>query len=207
MRIGAIITADIANYTQLSPGDQKKLISQISFLSKNQKIEFYRGDSFQIYLKHPKEALKMILQLRTAAKAVANHSSKPVADIRAGIGIGEVDTPVRMLRTATGEAFVLSGRGFDSTANSKRRLIIQSKTPSFNQTLKVIASFVDYLVDRMTTKQAEVIFELLNNLTQLEAARKLHKSQPTINQHIQSAGWTEIVNLMDDYEAITAQIE
>lgn len=206
MSIGAVITADIANYIKLSPGDQKKLISQISSLSKNQKIEFYRG-SFQIYLKHPKEALKLILQLRTATKAVANHSSKPVADIRTGIGIGEVDTPVRMLRTATGEAFVLSGRGFDSTANSKQRLIIQSKTPSFNQTLKVIASFVDYLVDRLTTKQAEVIFELLNNLTQQEAARKLHKSQPTINQHIQSAGWIEIVKLMDDYEAITAQIK
>jgi hypothetical protein len=207
MPIGAVITADIANFTQLTPGNQKRLISQISSLAKSHKIEFYRGDSFQIYLKHPQEALKLILKLRTATKAVAHHSSKPVADIRAGIGIGEVDTPVRTLRTATGEAFVLSGRGFDSTVNSKQRLIIQSKIPSFNETLKVIALFVDYLVDRMTTKQAEVIFELLNNLTQQEVARKLYKSQPTINQHIQSAGWTEIVNLMGGYEAITAQIK
>jgi hypothetical protein len=207
MAIGAVITADIANYTQLSPGDQKKLINMISSLVKNHKIEFYRGDGFQIYLRHPKEALKLLLYLRTAAKSIDQHASKPVADIRAGIGIGPVNLPVKTVRTATGEAFVLSGRGFDGIDKSKQRLIIQSENPSVTATLKVIASFIDYLLDRLTSKQAEVIFELLDDQTQKEAARKLHKSQATINRHVKSSGWAEIVNLMNDYEEITAQIK
>jgi hypothetical protein len=207
MAIGAVITADIANYTQLSPVDQKKLINIISALAKNHKIEFYRGDGFQIYLRHPKEALKLLLYLRTAAMSIGQHSSKPVADIRAGIGIGAVNLPVKTLRTATGEAFVLSGRGFDAIDKSRQRLIIQSENPSVNSTLKVIASFIDYLLIRLTSKQAAVIFELLDDRTQKEVARKLHKSQATINRHVKSSGWAEIINLMDDYNAITAQIK
>lgn len=207
MAIGAVITADIANYTQLSGPNQKKLISIIYSLTKKHKIEFYRGDGFQVYIKDPGEALKLLLYLRISAKAIDQDTSKPVADIRAGIGIGQVNRPVRTLRTATGEAFVLSGRGFDRIVKSKQRLIIQSEFPSVSQTLKVIASFIDYLLDRLTSKQAEVIFELLNDQTQKEAARKLHKSQATINQHVQSAGWAEIVNLLDDYAQLTSQFK
>jgi hypothetical protein len=207
MATGAVITADIANYTLLSKPAQKKLINLIHLLAKAYKIEFYRGDSFQVYLKHPGEALKLILNFRTAAKAIDQTSMKPAADVRAGIGIGQVNTPVRAIKTATGEAFILSGRGFDGMVKSKQRLIIQSELPSLNQTLKVIASFTDYLMDQLTSKQAEVVFELLNHETQLEAARKLHKSQATISQHVQSAGWTEIVQLLDNYAQLTAQFK
>jgi hypothetical protein len=203
----AVITADIANYTGLSTSDQQKLIGILSVLAKQHKLEFYRGDSFQVYLKHPQEALKLLLKMRTAAKGINQASMVPVSDIRASIGIGLVNIPVKTISTATGEAFILSGRSFDGMLKSDQQLVIQAGIPSISPALRLIASFVDYLLSQLTSKQAEVVFELLNNHTQIETARKLNKSQATINQHLQSAAWTEIEKLLDEYEQLTSQLQ
>lgn len=207
METGAVITADIVNYTGLSRADQLKLIDRVTQLAKEYMLEFYRGDSFQIYLKQPIDALKLLLQLRTAAKAIDQSSMTPMADIRASIGIGEVETPLTSLSTATGEAFILSGRSFDSMIKSEQKLIIQSGQISIATALKLIASFVDYLLNHLTSKQAEVVFELLNDQTQTETAKKLKKSQATVNQHLQSAAWTEIEKLLDEYVQLTSQFQ
>ena len=204
MRKSAVITGDIVNYTKLSSSDQKKLIQIISTLAKPYKIEFYRGDGFQIYLKRPNESLKFLIKLRTAAKKITHGLMMPIADIRASIGIGNVSEPVRTLKTATGEAFVLSGRNFDEMIGSAQRLVIQSEIPSTQPALKVITYFVDYLMERLTFKQAEVVFELLNGHSQKEVARILDKSQATISQHLQSAGWTEIEKLLDEFDRLVS---
>jgi hypothetical protein len=207
MRKAAVITGDIVNYTKLSSTNQKKLIDIISSLAKPYKLGFYRGDSFQVYLKRPNESLKLLILLRAAAKKINQGSKMPLADIRASIGIGEVEEPVRTLKTATGEAFILSGRSFDAIVGSLQKLIIQSAIPSMEPALKVIAYFVDYLLERLTSKQAEVVFELLNGHAQIEAARILHKSQATISQHLQSAGWAEIEKLLNEFDGLISQIQ
>ena len=85
--------------------------------------------------------------------------------------------------------------------------MIQSEMPSINPALRVIAYFVDYLLKQLTSKQAAVVYELLNDHTQLEAAKKLNKSQATINQHVQSAAWTEIEKLLEEFSSLTLQLE
>jgi hypothetical protein len=207
MKRRAVITADIVNYTKLLSVDQKELLKVISSLARPNKLEFYRGDSFQVYLKHPHDALKLLLKMRTAAKRINHGSMMPVADIRASIGIGTVKEPIRTLKTATGEAFILSGRNFDVIVNSEQRLIIQSNQDSIAPALKLIAYFVDYLMMRLTSKQAEVVFELLNSHTQIEVARILDKSQATISQHLQSAGWMEMEKLLDEFEKLISEIQ
>jgi len=204
---GAVITADIASFTLLSKVDQQKLLETLTELGRPHPFEFYRGDSFQIYLVNPSESLKLLLKLRTAAKSIHQDSAMPIADIRASIGIGQVNIPVTNLSTATGEAFLLSGRSFDSMTKSEERLMIQSEMPSINPALRVIAYFVDYLLKQLTSKQAAVVYELLNDHTQLEAAKKLNKSQATINQHVQSAAWTEIEKLLEEFSSLTLQLE
>ena len=201
---GAVITADIVNFTRLSSDDQKKLMNIISSQAKSYKLEFYRGDSFQVYLKRPNESLKLVIKLRAAAKKINHGSMMPVADMRTSIGIGHVNKPVRTLKTATSEAFILSGRSFDTIADSAQRLIIQSVIPSIGPALKVIAYFVDYLMEQMTSKQAEVVFELLNGYTQIEVARILDKSQATISQHLQASGWSEIEKLLAEFDSLTS---
>jgi hypothetical protein len=207
MENGAVITADIVKFTQLSAPDQQKLLDILSSFGKPYLMEFYRGDSFQVYLMDAKEALSLLLILRTAAKTIHQDAMMPLADIRASIGIGQVVAPVQTLNTASGEAFILSGRSFDNMIKSEQKLIILSEIPTLNAALKIIAYFVDYLMDQLTFKQAAVVFELLNNQTQKEAARKLNKSQATINQHLHSAAWAQIEKLLEEYEQLTSQFQ
>lgn len=197
---GAIVTGDIVNSTRLKKPEEKKLLSTLSSVLKPHQYMFYRGDSFQVYIAEPKDALKIVLQMRAAAKRLTTESSLPLADIRASIGIGNVTKPVRNLETATGEAFLLSGRTFDEMSKSGKRLLIQSNNDSINLGLKVVANYADSLFALLTSKQAAVIFELLMERNQKETAKALKKSQPTINKHAQSAKWPEIINLIEDYK-------
>src|SRR5690349_10745118 len=112
MPTSAVITADIVNSTLLPRKQEKKLFNALELILKPYKYEFYRGDSFQVYVKDPGKALKLLLQIRLAAKKIINGSSALQYDVRASIGIGAIASPIRSLKTAAGEAFILSGRAF-----------------------------------------------------------------------------------------------
>ena len=101
----AVITADIVNSTRLKKAEEKMLISNLSFILKSYKFEFYRGDSFQAYIPDPKQALKVVLQVRAAAKRLSSGFSSPFTDIRASIGIGNITEPVKDLKTAKEKPF------------------------------------------------------------------------------------------------------
>lgn len=204
--IAAIITADIVNSTKLSKAEFKKLEKSLAALLEPHVHEFFRGDSFQVFIKSPGDALKLLLQLRSAAIRIS--TGETIADIRASIGISTVKTAVRSLKTASGEAFVLSGRAFDKLAKEERLAIIcDEKNKAVNLGLNVIAQFIDFLFQRLTVKQAAVVSELMMDRTQVEAATKLKKSQATVHKHVQAAGWHQIERLLEDYKHLILLIE
>ncbi len=171
-------------------------------------LEVYRGDSFQVYVKEAGDAMRLLLQLRAAAKSIDEGGiALPVFDIRAAIGIGTVKTPVKDLRTATGNAFILSGKSLDALQKPDQRLVMVSGQPAADRSLRVIAYFIDYLMERMTIKQALVVYEMLNGQTQAGVAKKLKKSQATVNQHLQAAGWQEIEKLLEEYGNLLIQLQ
>ena len=206
MSMVAVITADIVNSTRLKKAEEKMLLNNLSSILKSFKFEFYRGDSFQAYIPDSRQALKVVLQARAAAKRLSSGFSSPLADVRASIGIGNITTPVRDLKTAKGEAFLLSGRAFDEMSKSGKRLKLQSANDAGNLGLKIIANYADSLFAQLTSKQAAVVFELLMDHNQVETAKRLKKSQPTINKHAQSARWIEINNLIEDYQLFINQL-
>ena len=204
--IGAIITADIVNSTKLSKAEYKKLEKSLSVLLEPYLHEFFRGDSFQAFVKSPNDALRLLLLLRTAAIKIS--SGEAIADIRSSVGISAVKLPVKSLKTASGEAFVLSGRAFDKMTKGERLAIVcDEKNKAVNLGLKLIAQFIDFIFQRLTVKQAAVVFELLMKSTQIEAAKKLKKSQATVHKHTQAAGWPQIEMLLQDYENLIPLIE
>lgn len=204
--IGAIITADIVNSTKLSKAEYKKLEKSLSVLLQDYPHEFFRGDSFQVFAKSPNDALRLVLQLRAAAIKISLEET--IVDIRASIGIGSVKLPVKSLKTASGEAFVLSGRAFDKMVKEERLAIVcDEKNKAVNLGLKLIAQFIEFIFQRLTVKQAAVVSELLMKRTQIEAAKKLKKSQATVHKHTQAAGWPQIEMLLKDYENLIQLIE
>lgn len=205
--LGAVITADIVNSTKLSRPEYKKLVKNLTALLQRHQYEFFRGDSFQVLVKSPEEALKILLQLRTAAMKLSG-TSMPLADVRASIGIGSIKLPVKSFQTASGDVFVLSGRSFDRMLKEERLMIIcDEKYKAINLGLKLVSQFIDYLFQRLTFKQAGVVHELLMNRTQMETAKRLKKSQATVHKHTQAAGWPELEKLLNDYKNLIALIE
>ena len=91
-------------------------------------------------------------------------------------------------------------------SKSGKRLKIQSANEGINLGLKIIADYADSLFSQLTSKQAAVVFELLMDHNQVETAKRLKKSQPTINKHAQSARWVEINNLLEDYQLFINQL-
>ncbi|HRN56899.1 MAG TPA: hypothetical protein PLL71_10630 [Agriterribacter sp.] len=199
MPVGAVITADIVNSTVPGTAMGKKLVTQLSAVLKDHVFEFYRGDSFQVYTRDPLAALKLSFRLRAVAKKLSD-----IYDVRVSIGIGNVAARVRSLRTTNSEAFILSGRMFDQLKDTQR-LRIGSADEKANIAFRVIAGFADYMLKRLTSKQAEVVLELLKGQTQTQISEKLKKKQSTINKHAHSAGWPEIEKLLYEYHQVIIQ--
>jgi DNA-binding NarL/FixJ family response regulator len=204
MAIQAALTCDIVNSTKLKAAEEKKLTNILIdiFIKRGCKIEFFRGDSFQAYVRDPKEALRLALQSRVAAISLFRDEKNRLSDVRISIGIENVKAPVRTLKTAKREAFILSGRKFDELAKSHQRLAITSTNPLANEGLQVISDYLNAIFGVMTGKQAEVIFELLKGEMQKAVAKKFKKTKSTIHQRITSGRWQEIEKLLAQYENI-----
>lgn len=209
--IGAVLTGDIVNSTKLLPTQEERLIKKLKdvldkFLGRHLH-KFYRGDSFQVYMDKPEDALLMALKCRTLAIEIAGkEEAGVVSDIRISIGIGEVNLPIRDLGIAKGEAFLLSGRRFDVLQEAEQRLAIVSGEPLADIGFQVMADYLDSIYSKMTGKQAEVIIELLSNTTQQQLAETLKKSKSTISQLANAGRWPEIERLLKQYELLINQI-
>lgn len=200
--LGAVITADIVNSTAMGSkavAELRSILEQLINANQAKFLSFYRGDSFQSYLVDPYPAYRQALSLRAAARIFENQLPEIKTDLKISIGIGSIETPVTQIKTAQGEAFLLSGRGLDELEKTGRRLIIRCMDEKVNTTLEVISLFTDYLFEALTYKQAEVLQHLLNNRTQIETAKVLDKSQSTINRHVQSLGWKQMEELLRLY--------
>ncbi len=199
MSIKAILTCDIVNSTKLTPAKEQKLITCIKEIFVTHKIEFFRGDSFQVYVKEPENALQLSLLCRIAAMKLYKEQQAQVVDVRISIGIGEVKLPVKVLTTAKGEAFLLSGRTFDKIAKTNQRLIISINNQLANEGLNVISDYLNDILHKITAKQAEVIFDLLEGKTQQAIAKKIKKTKSTIHQLATAGQWPQIEKLLQQY--------
>jgi hypothetical protein len=207
MSIKAILTCDIVNSTKLTPAKERKLVATIKEIFIAHKIEFFRGDSFQVFIKDPENALKLALLCRVAAMKLYKEQKVQVADVRISIGIGEVKQPIKVLSIAKGEAFLLSGRAFDEIAKTSQRLIMAINNPIASQGLEVITDYLNHIFEKVSGKQAEVIFELLKGETQQAVAYKIKKTKSTVHQLTTSGQWPQIEKLLQQYHNVIKLVQ
>ena len=199
MPASAVITGDIVNSTQLDEDSEKRLLQRLNDILKPHKFEFYRGDSFQVYLQDSRQALEIALKCRTAAIGLIQEAAEVVSDVRISIGIGEVASPVLALGSAKGTAFVLSGRALDDLEKTEGRLVIVTENPMANLALGILTDYINSIYRQLTAKQAEVLLELFNGETQQQVAEKLNRSKSTISQHVTAGRWEEIEKIIKQY--------
>lgn len=204
--VGAVLTGDIVNSTKLIPEKEKEIFERLSnTLLKDHLHEFYRGDSFQIYVEKPEEALTLALACRALAIQFTGKTTMDF-DMRISIGIGEVPLPVPSLGMAKGAAFLLSGREFDTLKEKGRRLIMVCGDRKADIGLEVMSDYLDSLFKKMTSKQADVIFELLQGVSQQQLAITLDKSKSTISQLASDGRWPEIEKLLQQYKLLIKEL-
>ncbi len=200
--VHAVLTGDIVNSTLLTPAQEKKLLEELKSIFSPDNYEFYRGDSFQVYLTDARKALEMAVRCRTAAISLVQEETDTAFDIRISIGLGAVEEPVNTLSLAKGEAFLLSGRALDEMGKTGGKLMITINQPLGNMAFSILADYTNSVYRQMTAKQAEVIEELLKGGSQQQVADKLNRSKSTISQHVSAGRWEEIEEIIKKYKSL-----
>jgi hypothetical protein len=207
MPLHAVLTGHILNSTRLESMTERQLIRSLQDILRSFPFEFYRGDSFQAYLKDPRSAFRVALLCRTTAISLTQDKEWAPCDTRISIGLGDVREPPRKKPgAARGEAFALSGKSFDKMDASVAGLVIATSNSLANAGLEVLADYTNSIYQGMTVKQAEIIAGLLTGETQQDIAASLNKSKSTVHQLATSGGWTEIQKLLRHFEKLIGHL-
>lgn len=206
----AVITGDIVGSGEYNWDERMKLIGSvrtaIDDLKKNKILkdddlfEVFQGDSFQLMMNAPQDALKVILIIRCALRNCISAPKKKEPDARISIGIGQVPRLARTLMESDGEAFRLSGRYLEVLKNETYRLGIRTGQDDVNKLLDLISRAVDFIVSDWTFLKSGLLYHyLLTRPTQVELAQLLGISQTNVSKQLRAANFDLLQLHLDHY--------
>jgi SatD family protein len=201
----AIITGDIINSRKVT--DQESWISPLKKIfrlyGKSPKNwEIFRGDSFQLEIPDPANALMAAIRIKAAIKTIRQ------LDVRMAIGIGVKTFDAPRITEANGEAFVNSGEKFEELRKLKLRLALKSPWPQFDELLNLMLTLASIAMNNWSAGSAEMTALSLkyHNLSQKDLGKKLKISQSSVSERQSRAHYTEITELEKFFrEQITKQ--
>lgn len=208
MDIKGVITGDIVGSTHIATKWREQLlndihdtITELMQIDASLRIEFYRGDSFQIVSGNPQETLRIAILLR-ARLISSTPKGMPSWDARLSIGIGEVSFTSEHIVTSDGEAFRLSGRGLDEIG--KQRLQIKTQWETVNEELKVSTSFADDIISGWSVTQSKAVYYALLNraATQKEIGQQIGSSYQNVSKLLVNAKISLIEMYIDRYSTL-----
>lgn len=219
--IRATISADIISSTALSVFDLMHLQSVIrQFLDelsvKSQDADWgrlFKGDSVEIFLSNPHEALRTALLLKALVKKTFVESNMETKQslfkkfgIRIAIGIGEMRMADKNRDVLDGEAIYYSGRALEKGTKEglsvKRSMYFACKDSLFSEQMDVMLGLLDMLFKEATSKQCEVLYYKLMGMNEVEIAEKLGVVQSVVNQHSNAIGWNAIESAVNYFEKL-----
>lgn len=187
------------------------------------KLEFFRGDSFQVLVDKPEMALRVALFLRARLRSVYGRNDmqnepnlskylrkgnrKKLWDARIAIGIGDVSRRSESVLNSDGEAFVLSGHTLDKMKyNEQIAIKIQGfEESSMIQTqLDLLLRLGGGIVQDWTEAQSELAAECIEypQKTQIELEKEYGIAQTTISRRKSGGHIDEILELCDYFEKL-----
>jgi len=201
-----VITGDIINSSTLGKTGLKALTRTIKETTAALhpqgavKVDFYRGDSFQVIVEQPEHVIQVAILLRAALKS----QSRQPWDARLAVGIGEVSHLDKKVSLSNGEAFVLSGHGLDDIG--KKRLVVKTPWEQLNASLDISTLFVDDIITGWTPNQAAVAYiALRDNPQQKEIAKLLQTSQQNVSKLLTKAKASLVRQYMNYYAGLIGQ--
>jgi hypothetical protein len=203
--MNGVITGDVINSRYLSASDWllplKEALSQIGETPKS--WEVYRGDSFQVKIDNPLQALREAILIKAALKTVRG------IDVKMAIGIGEVTYNADQVTESNGPAFINSGELFSELQMKKRTLGIRTPWPEFDERFNVSINLGLIAMDRWTPSLAEIVHVQLEHetLNQVQIGELLGITQGSVSGALKRAHLNEIVQLLELFKTeLTKQL-
>ncbi len=185
----AVITGDIVNSQQSEESAEwlsalKEYLSQYGDSPKDWQV--YRGDSFQLIVHQPEDAFRVALGLKAVIKRFKE------LDVRMAIGVGALEHHADQVLQSNGEAFVNSGRKFDSL--KKQTLAIKTPWQDFDKAINLFIKLALLTIDDWSETSAEVVAASLEHpqSTQKDIAALLSIPQSRVSERLSRAGFDAI---------------
>lgn len=186
-----IITGDIIGSRKIKDSWLSSLKTALKVVSReNNKWEIYRGDSFQVQVE-PENAIRTAAYLKACIRL-----NKP-ADVRMGIGIGEVKNKRKKLSESSGDAFINSGLAFDGLKQAKVNLAIKTNSIEFDEEINVLIKLSLIAMDSWGVVTAEMVKLALENenTVQSELAAVSGRTQSSVSEALKRAHYSEIMEM------------
>lgn len=194
----AVITGDIINSTKVDPKIWLPILKDA--LNKNgsspTQWEIYRGDSFQLFIKDPYEALTIAIQIKAAIKTIKT------LDVRMAIGLGNIKHNSSKITESNGTAFIYSGERFESLKKEKLNLALKSDWPQFDTDINLFIKLALLIMDNWTESAAEMIKTTFENPDKLqsELGTIIGIKQNAVSSRLKRAAFEEISEMIRVYQ-------
>ncbi len=216
----ATISGDIISFTSLSSSNKRFLEKEVENLIKllDTKFDAYcriiKGDYLECVIKNPEQSLQVAILIKCFIKSIKlenepnNKRFKYFKNfgIRVAIGLGELKRFDAKNGIIDGEAIYMSGRKINTeSTHNKERIVIKntlffvSKNEQLNNQFTAIIDLLDYILNKATAKQCEVVYHKLLGHNENEISKIMKITQSVVNQHSISAGWNAIETAVNHY--------
>ena len=198
----SILTGDIINSREVDSQIWLPILKSTlnNYGTTPKKWEIYRGDSFQLEVE-PAMAILAAIHLKCSIKQITS------LDIRLGIGIGEKGQITSKITEANGVAFINSGQAFDHL-NNKKTMALITPWPDINHQMELALDLALLTMNAWPANAARYIQASIEhpNWKQHELAKHLGKSQGTISQSLNRAGFDDIMKLEKRYRELITNL-
>ena len=188
-----VLTGDIINSKNYEPTVwMKPLKRELNKAGKNPMTwEIYRGDSFQLLIKKPENALLYAIAIKAALKSIKK------LDVRMAIGLGEVAFNAEKITESNGSAFVNSGEKFELLKQEKQNMAIKSEWPDFDKEMNLYLKLSLMAMDNWTVNAAKAMNIAINNKdkSQVDLGELLGINQSAVSSRLKRAYYEEVMEV------------
>lgn len=143
LSIAAILTGDIVNSTRLSPQQERKLFDLLKKFAAKNKYEFFRGDSFQIYMDDLGDTRRLAI---SCGNEIANIGLEVIADyldnIYQGMTGKQAELITNLLRGTTQQQVAVTLNKSKSTVS---QLAAAGRWPEIEKLLQQYKAMIEKL--------------------------------------------------------------
>ena len=194
----AVITGDVINSKKNAPRVWlTPLKKELNRIGKTPKMwEIYRGDSFQVVMNNPEDALLIAMKLKASLKSVKG------INVRMAIGLGSRTYNAAKVTESNGSAFVNSGEKFEMLKQKKQNLAIKSDSYQFDNEMNLYLKLALIAMNNWTVNAAEIVRVAMENpeKSQQQLGKMIGIKQSAISTRLRRAYYEEIMEVNEMYK-------